>query len=183
MNERQAEIGVDDDVVTTVSGRLVHFLDPRPGEVIISDIAHSLAHQCRFTGHTRVHYSVAQHSCFVADMAPAYYKAEALMHDAAEAYLGDLASPIKRLMPQFRVIEGDLKRYIFRKYGLHSVYDDEIKKLDIFALVTEGRDLIDDWAHQTAFGIDGAPQKIDPWSIAEAKAEFLFQFETLVACA
>ena len=182
MNKRQAEIGVDDDVVTTVSGRLVHFLDPRPGEIVISDIAHSLAHQCRFTGHTRVHYSVAQHSCFVAYRAQSYYKAEALMHDAAEAYLGDLASPIKRLIPQFRYIESDLKRYIFRKYGLHSVYDDEIKKLDIVALVTEGRDLIDHWAHQTSFGVAPDPDMLTPWTAAEAKSEFLFMFETLVAC-
>ena len=184
MKERQAEIGVDDDVVTTVSGILVHFLDPHTNEIIIEDIAQGLSNICRFTGQVREHYSVAQHSLLVSwlvPQAPASIPLAALMHDSAEAYLGDLASPIKRLMPQFKAIETDLHRHICRLYGLS--YDSSVMELikhyDTVALVTEGRDLIKGWAHQTSFGVDPAPGQVMPVSPHEARRLFLIRFHDL----
>jgi hypothetical protein len=84
----------------TVSGRRVNPFDPDPEQLVVEDIARALANQCRFGGHCRVFYSVAQHSVIVAwlveerggDVEDVF---AALMHDAGEAYLGDMPHPMK----------------------------------------------------------------------------------------
>ena len=85
--------------ITTYSGKPFFPMDPRPEEIRIEDIAHSLSMQCRFNGHTKWFYSVAQHCSIMAEamMSDGYaeYAFEALMHDAAEAYIGDLIRPVK----------------------------------------------------------------------------------------
>ena len=78
---------------------------PRIDKVAIEDIAHGLAFQCRFNGQTCDFYSVAQHSLIVADLVPESHRLAALLHDAAEAYLGDMVKPLKVLMPEFSGIE------------------------------------------------------------------------------
>lgn len=180
------EIGVDDDVVTTVSGNLVHFLDPRPGEIIIEDIAHALSHQCRFGGHTREFYSVAQHShlvsWLVADGARGRVREmclAGLLHDAAEAYVVDIPRPVKRLFPEYKSLADAMTAHIFRLYGLDMKMLDLVKLYDTIALVTEGRDLIDKWAFQTDFGVEPLPTKIHPMPAYEAKRHFLNRFHEL----
>ncbi len=87
------------DWLLTFSGLKFYPLDPRPEAVCLQDIAHALAHICRWTGHVSYHYSVAQHAVQVAlaveQMAPDLALL-ALHHDDAEAYLGDIARPWKR---------------------------------------------------------------------------------------
>ena len=89
----------------TFTGKHFYLLNPRPEDVCIEDIAHSLARTCRYGGHVRVeNYSVAEHSCLMAEyvmglVASGRYTRldalEALMHDAGEAYYGDIKRPIK----------------------------------------------------------------------------------------
>src|SRR5689334_10911717 len=79
--------------MTTFSGEPFWPLDPQPEDIRIVDIAHALSLQCRFNGHTKFHYSVAQHSLIMSFNVPLQFALEALLHDAAEAYIGDLIRP------------------------------------------------------------------------------------------
>src|SRR5574342_1090607 len=93
--------------IITYTGRLFWPLSPRLEDINILDICHALSNQTRFTGHTREFYSVAQHSCLVSDLLPEKFKLDGLLHDASEAYLMDLARPVKELeqMTFFREAE------------------------------------------------------------------------------
>lgn len=98
----------------TVSGLRIDLLSPRPEDVTLPDIAHALARICRYTGHVRgASYSVAQHSVLVAQYLrdqghTAGIQAQGLMHDAHEAYTGDMASPIKRAIAAIQNEDGSL---------------------------------------------------------------------------
>ena len=81
--------------IETYTGKKVYPLEPDEKTLCVEDIAHALALTCRFGGHCSEFYSVAQHSCLVSDLCPGELKLAGLMHDAAEAYLGDVVSPIK----------------------------------------------------------------------------------------
>lgn len=78
------------------SRRLVDSLHLEPGDVSIHDIAHGLAHICRFLGQVPQFYSVAQHCCLVSAAVPWEYAMTGLLHDAAEAYMGDISGPMKK---------------------------------------------------------------------------------------
>jgi 5'-deoxynucleotidase YfbR-like HD superfamily hydrolase len=121
--------------------------ESRPGDFDIADIARGLAHINRFNGRIRFdHYSVAQHSLLVADLLPPELKLFGLMHDAAEAFLGDLITPVKRLVPRFAHIEDRAMRAIALQFGFVDVYDDPdavaaVKRADTVMLATEARDV------------------------------------------
>jgi len=92
--------------------------------VRLDDVAHGLATKCRWAGHTRTYYSVAEHSLRVATLVPEYSKApldggtrlQALLHDAAEAYLGDVPAPLKRRLPRYGEIEERLLAVILEAF-------------------------------------------------------------------
>jgi hypothetical protein len=86
--------------IVTYTGRRFHFLDPKIDEISIEDIAHALSNVCRFTGHTKRFYSVAEHSCLVSALCD--NRLEGLLHDASEAYMSDLSSPLKMLVPDYK---------------------------------------------------------------------------------
>src|SRR5687768_463704 len=110
----------------TVSGRWVNPFDPDPSQLDAGDIARALANQCRFGGHSRVFYSVAQHSVIVADLVEqrggdAEDAFAALMHDATEAYLGDMPHPLKHRSPlgaAFREAEDHLERALRERFRI-----------------------------------------------------------------
>src|SRR5271156_4912831 len=79
--------------IQTFTGKKFYPFNPKPQDIDIRDIAHALSNICRFTGHTKRFYSVAEHSRNVAKLVPAHMKLQALLHDASEAYLCDIARP------------------------------------------------------------------------------------------
>jgi len=91
--------------ILTRTGRRFDLLAPKADQVSTLDIAHALSQLCRFNGHTSRHYSVAQHSLLVASIVPAEHQLAALLHDATEAYVGDMTRPLKALLPDFSAIE------------------------------------------------------------------------------
>lgn len=105
--------------IMTRSGRMVNVLDIKPVDICIEDIAWALAHQCRFNGHTRWFYSVAEHSIEVSRMCD--NAKWGLLHDAAEAYIGDMVSPLKRFIPSFSRIENQILESVAIAYGLTPV--------------------------------------------------------------
>jgi hypothetical protein len=176
--------------MTTYSGILFDFSDPTPDMIRIEDIAHALSLECRFQNQCHPLYSVAQHSILVSDYAvpkdPFWIKDEkrfrltALLHDAAEAYCGDMNKPLKMLLPEYTHIEMRIYAVIAVKFELPAVIPDEIKEIDQRILANEGRLFMHD-------GWNGAKYEWDPkirvgraWPPAEAEKEFLWRFRDLV---
>lgn len=128
--------------ITTRSGRQVSLLNPQPGQIDIGDIAQGLAYQCRFNGQTSRFYSIAQHSLMVASILPDHLKLAGLLHDSAEAYVGDVVQPLKLLLPEYQAIEHRFARAIGIRLGVNLEHDEEVKQADLVALATEKRDLL-----------------------------------------
>jgi hypothetical protein len=118
------------DCIRTHTGLYMNVFCPTPEMICIEDIAHSLSHQCRFGGHLPQFYSVAQHCVNVASIVPPELRLAALLHDASEAYLLDMPSPIKRKMPEYRAIEDKLMKVIAQKLNFDYPVHDEIKLVD-----------------------------------------------------
>jgi hypothetical protein len=121
------------------------FRSPDEYEFEIDVIGRALSKLCRFTGHTMQFYSVAQHSVFVSMLLEAEGPELAMMgllHDAAEAFVGDVAAPLKMLLPEYKMIEQRVERAICRAFGLPEVMPELVKDADLVALATEQRDLI-----------------------------------------
>lgn len=143
----------------TYSGGRFDIMNPREKDVSIDDIAHALSLTCRYNGHCTHFYSVAQHSLLVtrvygelvADKPelrddPRGYLC-ALLHDAAEAYVGDVISPIKLAVPAIEEIEGNVREVILRTFDLHRTWDNDhvaeaVHKADLVLLATEARDIL-----------------------------------------
>lgn len=166
----------------TFTGRRVCSLSPSPDEIDIEDIAHSLAYQCRFLGHTDGFYSVAQHSVLVSQMVPDQDALWGLLHDAAEAYLGDLPAPIKREpeMHMYRAAEERLLEAVAARFSLPSAIPDSVKRADRIVLATEFRDVttVDDldWIIAECGFAPSEHHWIMPWPPVAAEDRFLRRF-------
>ena len=116
------------------SGRYLDLLDPKPTDIRIEDIAHALAHLCRFGGHTKGFHSVAAHSMLVSANVPVDLALAGLLHDAAEAYLGDISTPVKRIIdsPNFVAVEDRLNCVIAERFGFTFPFHPAVKEADPF---------------------------------------------------
>jgi uncharacterized protein len=174
--------------IQTVTGRRINPFAPDPAAIDIGDIAHALANQCRFGGHCRRFYSVAQHSCVVADLAAARgADAEAvlwaLLHDAAEAYLGDLPHPVKHNSELGRIYceaEQRLQEAILQRFELPPAPPPVIAGIDRAVLASERRALmVAAWDWPELDGVSAAEITIEPWPPPQAAREFLDRYERL----
>lgn len=175
--------------IRTYSGGKFWPLDPHPDDLRIEDIAHALSNLCRWTGHSRKFYSVAQHCCLVSDNLPPSLQLEGLLHDASEAYLSDLSRPIKHaagLGEIYRKVEGRIEKSLATKFGFSLSQSPEVKIVDNQLLYTEARDLMQGfvWSKDSAStNQTGEPKylskKIEPWSPKKAEREFLKRFYLL----
>lgn len=122
--------------IQTFTGKQFWLLEPNPEDVDIKDIAHALSLICRYGGHSRVFYSVAEHSILVGQKTGLH----GLLHDAAEAYVGDMVRPLKYHFPLFREVENDILDAIYFKLGLILPTENEyllVKEADNRVLSTE----------------------------------------------
>lgn len=169
--------------ILTRTAKRFDLLEPTAAMVEPADIAHALSMQCRFNGHVRAFYSVAQHCLVVADLVPAQYQLEALLHDATEAYVGDLVSPLKHALPEYRQIEMRVWHAISRRFDIDPVLPPCVHDADLIALATERRDLMashpDEWA--CLAGTNPAQFRIKPMSQPEAAQAYFDRLMQLLA--
>ena len=128
--------------IRTASGGRFTFLTPRKCDVNIHDIAASLSRICRYTGqlpNPDIHYSVAQHSVLVSRLCPPALAVWGLMHDSAEAYIGDVSSPLKSLLQDYRLIEHKVEQCVWSVFGLKGPLPPAVKVADNKAYEMEAR--------------------------------------------
>jgi len=185
----------------TFSGVKFHFGDPRPEDVRIEDIAHALSMICRFGGHVRSRYSVAEHSVRVAECVAELGGTPdevfwGLMHDAAEAYVGDVVWPLKRApeLASYAILERRVELAVCKAFRMSYDMPAIVKHADLVMLATEKRDLMrgghttvereaiaakgetDEWYCDDA---QPHPKAVVGWSAYDAKVMFLTAFRSL----
>ncbi len=160
--------------IETYTGRAFWPLEPTKDVLSVIDIAHALSNQCRYSGHVRFFYSVAQHCCLLSSWlsekgGSALDCLRIHMHDAAEAYLVDIPRPVKQYMPQYRHWDHGMGWANLPPLPI-------IEELDNRIIVDERSALMSvsglDWGHK--FGPVGV--EIEPWTPAEAEKQFLIQY-------
>lgn len=120
-----------------------------PENINISDISHSLSLLCRFNGHCNNFYSVAQHSVMCSFIVNKEHALSALLHDATEAYISDVPTPIKRLIPEIAEFENYLWSDIISKaFGLPKSLPPEVKKADAACLKWEKHYIVNDYGYE-----------------------------------
>lgn len=167
------------DWIQTATGRQFWPMDPRPNEVFLDDIAHALSLLCRFGGHCLRFYSVAEHSVLLSRAAPRPYKKWALLHDASEAYVVDVPSPIKPALVGYKPLEQRVMQAIALRFNLHLGLPDIVKKLDRAILMDEQRQNMAASAVAWSNSVEPLGVVLQFWDPERARAEFLREFETL----
>lgn len=169
------------EFMTTASGGAIYPLSPDPKDVSVYDIAYALGNVCRFGGHCRSFYSVAQHSVLVAANVARELRYAALLHDAAEAYIGDLVRPAKQGASSYRAIEHRLLLVICDalRCPLGMLDHADVRDADTRALMTERRDLIHNPNGWTWDGLEDVvpfPDPIVPLGPADASRAWASAF-------
>ena len=167
--------------ILTAEATYFDFTNPEASAFGIESVAHALSHICRYTGHCHTFYSVAQHSVLVSYAVPQEHALAGLLHDSAEAFIGDVAKPLKRLLPDYQALEARIEAAVFGRFGLSPELPACVKTADLVLLVTEKRDLMPNCRHEewNIQGIEPLERHIRPWSSDQAKRAFLERFTEL----
>ena len=169
--------------IMMASGRQFFPIDPRPEDVHIEDMAHSLARLCRYNGHVKCdHYSVAQHSVIISRLVPPEDALAGLLHDGPEYVIGDLARPIKPFVSGWDEIDMRIHNAICDRFGIPYEIPKSIKAADWDLLLLEMELFLPQWPGDfdplyTRSSLSGFP--IEPMGAKEAEEAFLDRFAEL----
>ena len=170
------------NLVQTHSGKKVNVHYPVADQICIEDIAHALAHICRFGGHAKFFYSVAQHAVEVSMVCPQDEALVGLLHDATEAYLGDLVKPVKNLCQDYQILEYRMWLVIAEHFNVGAHIPHGVKVADQRMLATERKQV---FKHYVTWGVgmdEVEPYKdikITSWGPRKAKAAFMAAYRRL----
>jgi hypothetical protein len=166
--------------IQTYTGKIIYLDNPKVSDINILDISHTLAYICRFNGCTTAFYSVAQHSVLTSTNVPHEHALWGLLHDASEAYLGDLTSPVKKAVgAPYLDFEEKFMNVICDFFGLDHHMPSVVRMVDEKLLLTERKCFI---LHQIPdWGYDAKPYRgrIIPWSPAMAERYFMERLHEL----
>lgn len=171
--------------IGTASGLPFWPLDPQTEDIRVFDIAIHLSRICRFGGALDPSipgiYSVAQHSVLVSYHCPPEHALEGLLHDAAEAYIGDQVKPLKLMMEDYQDFERLIERAVRERFGLPKKMTPAVKEADRRIFATEVRDLAPEWRSTAPWFAmpDPYAERIEPWTCSRAREMFLQRFEEL----
>lgn len=138
--------------ILTADGLYFDFLDPTSESITLEAVARGLSNICRFNGQCHRFYSVAEHSVLVSRRVPEQDARAALMHDAAEAFIGDVTKPLKRLLPDYQAIEQRVEAAVFARFGIPLPLPESVKRADREMLYVEQRQAMlnaDGWSWAT----------------------------------
>jgi hypothetical protein len=165
----------------TFTGRQFYPLAPRPEDIEPADIGHALAMICRYGGHTTRFYSVAEHCVLMSHRVPTEDALWALLHDAAEAYVGDMVRPLKHHMPAYRAVEERVLDAIAERFGyVYNGLSANVKEADNRILLDERAALLA--PAPAPWGVEDMKPlgvAIEGWSPAHAEARYLARLEEL----
>lgn len=139
--------GCVNNTIRLRSGLYLDLADPQPDQITIEDIAGGLSKLCRFGGQIETFYSVAEHCVHCVEQAeadglPLETQIACLMHDAAEAFIGDMVKPLKVMMPEYKDVEQNMEAVINAKFGIDMLHQQEhVRKIDHEMLIAERRAL------------------------------------------
>lgn len=170
--------------IETFTGKQFDLLDTTPEMICIEDIAHSLSGYPRFTMHTRYPYPVAQHTILGSYLVPKVHALRFLLHDASEAYLGDMSRPLKHFTSigeSYRKVEKPLQRMIYAKFGIYGPDPEIIHDIDTQMLYAEKAALMHGvkWQHKWSKDEKAANVKIEEWTFRKTKKLFMARFNEL----
>ena len=141
--KRNKKVQQTESCITTVSGRFYDLLKPEEYEYDIEEIATALSNICRYTGHVNKFYSVAEHSVLVSRVVPEPLALCGLLHDASECFVGDVSSPLKKLLPAYKEIEERIQNAIARHFNLSYPFPEAIHEADKRVYWVERRSVAD----------------------------------------
>lgn len=169
--------------IQTYTGKQFYPLAPAPEEVHTADIARALSMICRYGGHSHRFYSVAEHCVLMSYAVPEEWALWALLHDAAEAYVGDMVRPLKRMLPQYSEIENGVLLAILSHYGVEGgpALPYPVKDADNRIILTERAALFPEpigiWESD---GLTPLPVEIQCWPSDIAEGMYLARLYTLL---
>lgn len=160
-------------IFQNLKGKPLDLENLQPDDIDINEIAHSLSMQCRYNGMIPEFYSVAQHCVIVANMI--FYSTKrkdlalcGLLHDAAEAYIGDIISPVKNIISSIKMLEGIVLEPILKKEGLH-IHDLYLQSID---LIHEYDVLCLDF--EMKYFYENAPKLFDTYPLDQPESKYAF---------
>jgi hypothetical protein len=170
--------------IQTYTGKKFDPLNPRAEDIDILDIAHALSNACRFSGHVKVLYSVAEHSLWVADLLkswgrPPMVELWGLLHDASEAYLCDVPKPIKPHLTNYGEIEARVMLAVCERFDLPPSIPQSVHEADWHACVNEARQLL--IGGPLGWDDPAVPFRLVQTNRAFAKRDFLSRFSELAS--
>lgn len=168
--------------IITLSGRWFDVLKPEDYEYDIEEIAHALSNLCRYTGHVNRFYSVAEHSVLVSRLLPNNLALAGLLHDASEAYVGDVASPLKKLIPEYQTIEERVQTAICAYFKVTYPFPVEVHEADKRMYWQERQEIANNGVKDTLWHQDlRAARKVSATGMAPhmAKRMFLARYKEL----
>ena len=167
----------------TFTGRRFYPLDPRPDEIDPVDLAHALSLLCRYGGHVDRFYSVAEHCVLMSQSVAPEYALWALLHDATEAYVGDMVRPLKLQMPEYRAVEDRVELAIASHFRIDvtPTMHTAVKRVDTRILIDERAELLGPSPHgwSSLDGMQPLCVEIVGWSPVVAEAMYLARFREL----
>lgn len=167
--------------IQTYTGKVFDLLNPRPEDICVEDIIHSLSNLCRFTGHSSEFYCVGQHCVIVSRLVSPENALCGLLHDASETYLGDVSGPLKSCLARYRSIEKAVNAALAVKFDIPALLPEEVKEWDMRLLLREAELFLgpqtQPWKNLRNY--EPADVQIDPMTPLEARHMFMKRFKEL----
>jgi hypothetical protein len=177
--------------ILTLSRRYWSFHNIEQNHVAIEEIAHGLAFECRYGNQCPEFWSVAQHSLLVVDILREHYGIsdpmillQGLLHDASEAFLGDMTTPLKNLLPDYKALEERTQNHLLGNLHVDANLHPSVRLADLLALGIEKRDIWENYDKWEVLGNLEIPKDITVWSLMDlpfkqVRIMFLDLFHTL----
>jgi hypothetical protein len=181
MEQPKVAIGERGPWMALRSGGRYYPLEPRAEDIEPTDIAHALGMLCRYGGHVDRFYSVAEHCVLMSLSVPQEDALAALLHDATEAYVVDVPRPIKRLMPEYEVIEARVWSVIAERFGIPATLPDSVHAADNNILFDETAALLPTATWAAELGLSPIGVTITGWDPVTAESMYLMRLQELTS--